>query len=165
MNKEYFNETEQTDWEKLVLLNDTIKAFESITQMPEKHYFDASGITKDGREAIIELKTRKAILTDDFRASSSTFISDDLFIEDHKASDILFEAISLNSEPLYINFLEDGHTIIFNLLRTKRRPKRHKNILIKSEGYQRMEFANRQGLYISDSAIYDKAGNLVHKPL
>ena len=165
MNKQYFEKNEKTDYEKLIRFNSKTGAFEHLFQMIEKHYYDASGITKDGRECQIELKSRNAILTDDYKISSSTFVDDNLFIEDHKASDILLEAISRRSEPLYINFLDDGHTIIFNLLRLKRRPKRYSNLKIESKGYGKMEFANRQGLYLTDAAIYNNEGKLIRKPL
>ncbi|MBP5421127.1 MAG: hypothetical protein J6Y78_01665 [Paludibacteraceae bacterium] len=165
MNKEYFKENEKSDYQKLVDFNKKKNLFKDLNQTPEKHYYDASGRTKDGQIAIIELKSRNAILTDENIVSSSTFQSNDLFIEDHKFTDIVLDAISFGYKPLYFNFLEDGHTIIFNLLKLKRRPKRYNRIKIESKGYEKMEFASRQGLDIADSAIYDKDGKLIHKPL
>ena len=165
MDKQYFDFNETTDYEKLIHFNQQTNIFSRLDQAPEKHYFDASGDTRDGRKCHIEMKARNAILTDDFTVSSSTFNSDDLFIEDHKYADNVLDAICFDSMPLYINFLMDGHTIIFHLLKLKRRPKRYQNMIIESKGYGKMEIANRQGLYITDAAIYNKDGKLIHKPL
>lgn len=165
MNKQFFKKNEKSDYQKLVDFNKEKNLFSDLNQTPEKHYYDASGRTKGGQIAIIELKSRNAILTNENIVSSATFQSNDLFIEDHKFADIVLDAISFGYKPLYFNFLEDGHTIIFNLLKLKRRPKRYNRIKIESKGYEKMEFASRQGLYIDDAAIYDNGGKLVHKPL
>jgi hypothetical protein len=65
-------------------------------------------------------------------------------------------------EPLYINFLDDGTVIIFNLNKLKKRPVKSGTMNIKSKGYKKFEVAKRQFLYISDAAIY-KDGKLIKK--
>lgn len=65
--------------------------------------------------------------------------------------------------PLYINFLQDGYIIIFNLANLKKRPEKSTTKNIKSKGYNKFEMAKRQGLYLSDAAIYNKDFKLIKR--
>lgn len=155
MNKEYGSLMEDTDYGELVDFNEVLKLKE-IGRCPEKHTTDASGYTNDGRYMNIELKKRNIGI--------NTFSS--IFIEAHKACDMLFDYITENKIPLYINFLNDGYVVVFNLSCLKHRPKKvFKKIY--SELYEGFELAVRQKLDMKDAWIYKKENNaykLVHKP-
>lgn len=166
-DKKYFEENEKEDLKKLIELNEKAHIFTSITPSKEKHYTDATGYTAD-RQFNIELKNRNQLLLNDGRISGCSqsgkeYIDTDIFIEDHKLADMLLDWVVNGLEPLYINFLANGWTIIFNLSKLTVRPKKHMNMKIQSKGYKSMEFANRQGLYLKDAAIYDSKYNLVKR--
>lgn len=167
MDRNYFNENEENDLKKLFELNEKTHIFTSITPSKEKHYVDASGTSID-RLFNIELKNRNQILLENGRISGCSqsgkeYIDETIFIEDHKLSDMLLDWITTGLEPLYINFLSNGWTIIYNLSKLTARPKKYLNMKINSKGYKSMEFANRQGLYIVDAAVYDDKYNLVKR--
>ena len=165
MNKQYFDYNEINDYDKLCLFNDKTGLFVGVVKMPEKHYFDASAATIDGRDCIIELKSREAVLTDKMTVSGHNFNDEDLLIDNDKVADVLLEAICFGYEPLFINFLEDGHTVIHNLLHLKKRPKRYIRHSSISKGYEEKQVRNRQGIYLCDAAIYNADGQLIKKPL
>lgn len=167
MDKEFFNKNEKRDYQLLEQFNKETNLFTELYQAPKKHYYDASGKTRDGRTVIIEIKNRNQVLLDDGRVSGCSssgkeYIEDTLFIENNKSMDILMDALHYNQVPLYVNFLQDGTVIIHNLLKLKRRPKRYENMAIRSKGYQKMEIGMRQGLYIDDACIY-KNNRLIKK--
>ena len=58
MNKEYFDKNEKKDYERLVVFNEKTNLFNELHRTPEKHFYDVSGKTRDGRKTIIELKDR-----------------------------------------------------------------------------------------------------------
>ena len=163
----YFEENEKNDLKKLFELNEKAHIFSSITPSKEKHYTDATGFTAD-RLFNIELKNRNQILLRDGRISGCSqsgkdYIDETIFIEDHKLSDMLLDWLCNGLEPLYINFLANGWTIIYNLSKLTVRPKKYLNMKINSKGYRSMEFGNRQGLYLIDAAVYDDKYNLVKR--
>ena len=163
----YFEENEKNDLKKLFELNEKAHIFSSITPSKEKHYTDATGFTAD-RLFNIELKNRNQILLRDGRISGCSqsgkdYIDETIFIEDHKLSDMLLDWLCNGLEPLYINFLSNGWTIIYNLSKLSVRPKKYLNMKINSKGYRSMEFGNRQGLYLIDAAVYDDKYNLVKR--
>lgn len=166
INKVYFQENETNDIEKLTDFNRKAHIFEHIKQSEEKHYTDATGYSMD-RKFNIELKNRNQILLKNGKISGCTqngksYIDDDIFIEDHKIADMMLDYISYGLEPLYINFLNNA-IIIFNLSKLSIRPRKHLNMKINSKGYRAMEFANRQGLFLKDAAIYDINYNLIKR--
>ena len=166
-NKEYFENNEEHDLKRLIEFNEKAHIFESITPSKIKHYSDATGYSAD-RIFNIELKNRNQVLLSNGKISGCTqngksYIDDDLFIEDHKAADLLMDYVAYGLEPLYINFLVNGWVLIFNLSKLTVRPKKHLNLKINSKGYRTMEFGNRQGLYMVDAAIYDSNYNLVKR--
>lgn len=163
----YFEENEKNDLKKLFELNEKAHIFSSITPSKEKHYTDATGFTAD-RLFNIELKNRNQILLRDGRISGCSqsgkdYIDETIFIEDHKLSDMLLDWVANGLEPLYINFLANGWTIIYNLSKLSVRPKKYLNMKINSKGYRSMEFGNRQGLYLIDAAVYDDKYNLIKR--
>lgn len=163
----YFEENEKNDLRKLFELNEKAHIFSTITPSKEKHYTDATGFTAD-RLFNIELKNRNQILLKDGRISGCSqsgkdYIDETIFIEDHKLSDMLLDWLCNGLEPLYINFLSNGWTIIYNLSKLTVRPKKYLNMKINSKGYRSMEFGNRQGLYLIDAAVYDDKYNLVKR--
>jgi hypothetical protein len=170
MNKQFFENNELNDWELLEKFNIATDAFNHIKQSEVKHHTDGTGFTTNGlgetRYFNIELKFRNLNLLDNGKISGATekgeFIDDTIFIESHKAADMLFDAIN-GLEPLYINFLSDGHVIIFNLNKLTKRPKKTGTMNIKSKGYGKFEVAKRQGLYLKDAAIYDKDYKLIKR--
>ena len=163
----YFEENEKNDLKKLFELNEKAHIFSSITPSKEKHYTDATGYSAD-RQFNIELKNRNQILLKDGRISGCSqagkeYIDETIFIEDHKLSDMLLDWVCNGLEPLYINFLSNGWIIIYNLSKLTVRPKKYLNMKINSKGYRSMEFANRQGLYLIDAAVYDDNYNLIKR--
>lgn len=58
MNKDYFNETELTDFDKLNLFNGEVLNLNVLGKTPEKHWTDASGYTTTSRYLNMELKDR-----------------------------------------------------------------------------------------------------------
>ena len=170
MNKQFFDENEKRDFEKLIEFNERTGLFTELTQLKEKYHADASGYTinkfGERRNFNIELKNRNLNLLDDGRISGATqkgtFIDDTVYIEAHKAADLLFDLMD-GLEPLYINFLQDGKILIYNLSKLTKRPMKTDNMNIKSVGYGRFEMAKREGLYIKDAAIYDSNYNLIKR--
>jgi len=170
-NSKYFVENEDLDLKKLEELNAKAHLFTEITPSKVKHYTDATGYTTNGfgetRYFNIELKNRNQVLLQDGRISGCSqtgkeYVDETIFIEDHKIADMLLDTIN-GLEPLYINFLANGWTIIFNLSKLSTRPKKYINMKINSKGYKALEFGNRQGLYIKDAAIFDSNHNLIKK--
>ena len=166
-----FKVSEDNDWKLFENFNEITGLFTHIKRAEEKFHTDGTGYTTnkfgETRHFNIELKYRNLNLLDDGRISGATekgneFIEDTIFIESHKAADMLLDAIN-GLEPLYINFLSDGNVIIFNLQRLTERPKKTGTMNIKSKGYGKFEIAKRQGLYLKDAAIYDKDYNLIKK--
>ena len=170
MDNQYFKESEERCWELLNEFNQHTKLFNNIERTKEKECIDVTGasINKLGEERKygIELKNRNLNLMDDGRISGATdkgsFYDDTIFIETHKAGSMLLNSIE-GYEPLYINFLADGHIIIFNLKRLSKRPKQSKMMNIKSKGYGKYEIAKREGLYMVDACIYDKDYKLIKR--
>lgn len=166
MNKNYFDKFELGAREKIRKFNNKAHVFDTITDYPRNHYCDFSGTSRQ-LNLNIEAKDRELVLMDNGMLSGHTkdgnsFTCDDLYIESHKLADILLDYVLYNLEPLYLNFLADGNTIIFNLRKLTDR-KRYKNLKIESKGYEKMEFGDRIGLYIKDACIFDKDGKLIKK--
>ena len=166
----YFETNEKQDFKKLIEFNSKTHLFDGIEETPEKHHTDATAYTStklgEIRRFNIELKNRNLNLLNDGRLSGTTsngsFYCDTIWIEDHKIADMLLDYID-GLEGLYINFLNDGKTLIFNLHKLSKRPLKSKEMNIKSRGYGKFEMAKRQGLYIVDAAIFDENGKLIKK--
>lgn len=169
-NESYFKENELKDITKLKAFNKATGIFDELGSTEAKYHTDATATTTnkmgETKRWNIELKDRNLNLLSDGRISGATekgsFYDDTIFIEAHKAADMLFDVIN-GLTPLYINFLSDGHILVFNLNNLKKRPKKTGTMNIRSKGYGKFEIAKRQGLYITDAAIYDKNYNLIKK--
>ncbi len=153
MNTEYFENNEKTDFEKLCQFNNEKSFFKELAKTPEKHIYDASGRTNDGRLVCIELKSRNAVLTKENTVSGHNFNDQTVFIEDEKFTALAIQNYVNHAIPLYINFLEDGHVLVWNLSQLKREPE-HITTVIKNKGYNKMQKCYRNGLYLSDAKIY-----------
>ena len=139
----YFSRNEDTDWQKLKAYNKYVGVFKELIPIGGNLHYDASGATYDGRTARIELKTRHF----DINKYQS------LYIEDHKSANLLYDWITLNDEPLYVNFCDDG-IVLFNLRQLTQRPKTSTGRSY-SNGYQGWEYNSRNELYLVDATIYD----------
>lgn len=148
----YFEENERNDLQMLYEFNYTTKLFDSITPTKEKAQIDATAKRKD-REFAIELKHRYINL-EKYKS---------IMIEDYKLAEMMLEYTINNREPLYFNFLADGHILIFNLAKLSEKPKmRIQNI--KSEGYDKLQCQERRYMLPIKEAVIYKDNNLI-KPM
>lgn len=169
MDKKFFEESEKECWELLEKFNKEYGIFNHISRTEKKYHSDGTGYTinrfGEKRNFNIELKNRNQILLENCIVSGATskggYTADTIMIESHKVADLLLDNID-GLEPLYINFLNDGSIIIFNLNRLTIRPYKSDSMNILSKGYGKMEMAKRQYLYLKDAAIY-KNGKLIKK--
>lgn len=170
MNQDYALEKEKNDYYLMEEFNKVLKLIE-LGQTPEKHTTDASGYTTDGRLINIELKQRNQTLSGLTLVGISSktgnqYTANTIYIESHKVADLLLDYTIEDKIPLYINFLNDGYVVVYNLSELKHRPTKVAK-KIWSELYQGFELAKRQELQLSDAWIYKKENNefkLVHKP-
>ena len=110
MDRVYFDDNETQDMLLLRKLSTDVGMFNTVGECEKYACADASGITKDGRIAIVELKNRYNEIQD----------FGDIFIESKKVAYLLLEHITKGHIPLYINFFTvDGvtkHAAVWNLL-------------------------------------------------
>lgn len=92
--RNFFDDSEDYDWELLNSLNDHTHWFLSLHRFPRGEHIDVSGVTRDDRKAFIELKNRDKVY-------------DGLFIEPTKVE--AFKASASTDEwlTLYFNFIGD----------------------------------------------------------
>lgn len=153
LNQQYFNSCEDKGWSLLNSLNDKYNFFTSLDRAEHSSPWDSSGITRDGREVLIELKVRKAVVTPQHTFSGSNFQDDTIFIEQNKHSNLMMMHVVKGFTPLYINFLLDGNVLIYNLLRITHF-KEFRGLKVQSKGYSQMETnAARLGLYLDDASV------------
>ena len=164
MNRDYAFKKEDEDYILLKDFNKVLK-LSDLGQTPKYSTSDASG-TSLNRYINIELKRRNQTLTKDFKISGETYTADTVYLESHKAGDLLLDYVCEDKIPLYINFLNDGYVLLFNLSKLKHRPKKVCK-KIYSKLYQGFELAKREELLVSDAWIYKRINNeykLIHKP-
>ena len=155
MNKEYGKTNENLDYEMLQNFNTVLK-LKDLGRTPELYHTDASGYSNSNKYINIELKRRNVNI--------NTYKT--LYIEAHKAGDLLLDFVIEGKIPLYINFLQDGHVVVFNLAELKHRPEKIAK-RIESKLYEGFELAKREELLIEDAWIYKLENNqykLIHKP-
>ena len=155
MDKIYSREYEDNDYELLQDFNSVLK-LRDLGRCPENDSTDASGYTTDGRYLNIELKRRNI----DINRYKT------IYIESHKCGDMLLDYVVEKKIPLYVNFLSDGHVVVYNLAELKHRPNKVAK-RIYSKLYEGFELAKREELQLDDAWIYQKTNNgykLVHKP-
>lgn len=155
MNKEYGKINENLDYEMLQNFNTVLK-LKDLGRTPAMHHTDASGYSNSNKYINIELKRRSVNI--------NTYKT--LYIEAHKAGDLLLDYVIEGKIPLYINFLQDGHVVVFNLAELKHRPEKVSK-RIQSKLYEGFELAKREELLIEDAWIYKLENNeykLMRKP-
>ena len=144
----YFDKNETQDMLLLRKLSTDVGMFSKVGECEKYACADASGVTKDGKIAIVELKNRYNEIQD----------FGDIFIESKKVAYLLLENITKGHIPLYINFFTvDGvtkHAAVWNLLNVTDF-KYYSRIRTHSRGYQSDEHRERFGLLYSDAWIYD----------
>ena len=148
MNREYFADNEANDMLLLRKLSTDVGLFSTVGECEKYACVDASGVTKDGKVAIVELKNRYNEIQD----------FGDIFIESKKVAYLLLEHITKGHIPLYINFFTiDGvtkHAAVWNLLNVTDF-KYYSKIRTHSKGYQSDEHRERFGLLYQDAWIYE----------
>ena len=148
MARVYFDDNETQDMLLLRKLSTDVGMFSTVGECEKYACADASGITKDGKIAIVELKNRYNEIQD----------FGDIFIESKKVAYLLLEHITKGHIPLYINFFTvDGitkHAAVWNLLNVTDF-KYYSRIRTHSRGYQSDEHRERFGLLYSDAWIYE----------
>ena len=148
MDRVYFDDNETNDMLLLRKLSTDVGMFNTVGECEKYACADASGITKDGRIAIVELKNRYNEIQD----------FGDIFIESKKVAYLLLEHITKGHIPLYINFFTvDGvtkHAAVWNLLNVTDF-KYYSRIRTHSRGYQSDEHRESFGLLYSDAWIYE----------
>lgn len=156
MKMNYFETNEREDMKLLYDFNLHTNLFTNLSPLEKYNHADASAYTVtrlgEERKFNIELKRRNVVLLDNGQISGHSFIDNTIMIESHKYADLQLDSLS-GYEPLYINFLENGVVIIYNLNKLSIRPQSMKK-LIPSSGYRSFEIASRQGLYLKDACIY-----------
>lgn len=148
----YFETNEKNDLQQLYEFNYELNLFDSIEKTKDKSQIDAIAKHKD-RTFAIELKHRFIPL-----GKYKT-----IFIEDYKLASMMLEYTVNHREPLYINILDDGTVVIFNLLKLKQFPKLRITD-IKSEGYDKNQLQERRYLLSLDDAVIYK-NNQIIKPM
>lgn len=150
----YVDTMENQGYDLLTALNDQKHWFSSLTRLGDGYYADASGITRDMRKAVIEVKTRQMVMTPDGQmadASDPSRTYGSVMIESHKMIDLMLDAID-GFVPLYVNFLQDGTVLIFNMSNLRKRPVTSKQrIYSKAAGL--FEVCSRYFLDLSDAVI------------
>ena len=148
MDRNFFDDNETNDMLLLRKLSTDVGMFSKVGECEKYACADASGITKDGKIAIVELKNRYNEIQD----------FGDIFIESKKVAYLLLEHITKGHIPLYINFFTvDGitkHAAVWNLLNVTDY-RYYARIRTHSSGYQSYENRERFGLLYSDAWIYE----------
>lgn len=156
INDKVFSSKEDEGWDRLVALNEKTGWFKVLGRAPKLNHFDASAQT-GSRKFAIEIKTRDMTLSDDGGvvglSNGKPFTGRTLYIEDHKLVELLLDAVVEGWTPLYVNFLKDGHVVIFNLLSLKKKPMVTKRMGMLSNGYGAVEMSARKGLWLEDAYI------------
>ena len=147
MNKdeEYFNKSEDICSEKIQTFNNKYHLFNEIGELKRKSSIDWTGITCTGKYANIELKNRNY--------SSNYFQT--IYIESHKWAKLKIQAEWDEQEPLYVNFMNDGVVLLFNLNKLKHKPVFSEIKQIKSNGYGGFEISSRIELDVKDAWRYN----------
>ena len=142
----YFEENEQSDYNKLLKLNEKQNWFNYTERLELKSTIDVSGYTRNDDVVYIELKSRNITLQ---KARDFKWI----FIETDKMKEfnVLTRKHKGKIKRLFINFLKDA-TIIFNMnkpMTLQYLP----NQRINNVGYDEYQIQDRIGLDINDALI------------
>ncbi len=153
-NKNFYRDKEEEDWLAMKSFN-SLLSLTQLGQTPVGTFYDVSGYTNDGTLVEIELKGRNISLDD---LNNNPVYSEGIIVEAEKISDMLFDSNIEGTIPLYINFLNDNHIVVFNFKRFKKRPQR-KKIRIKNQGEGVNEKVTRYYLPLDEDIIYKKEGD------
>ena len=153
-NGKFYRDKEQEDWLAMQSFN-SLLSLTQLGQTPVGTFYDVSGYTNDGTLVEIELKGRNISLDD---LNNNPVYSEGIIVEAEKISDMLFDSNIEHTIPLYINFLNDNHIVVFNFKRFKKRPQR-KKIRIKNQGEGVNEKVTRYYLPLEEGIIYKKEGD------
>lgn len=149
-NNEYFEKMEDYCYSILEKLNDDQDIFTAMSRTPQFSCIDASGETKGGCIAMMELKAR----------TGETLHLSDFFIESKKIAYLLLGWITKGYVPLYINYIQcklgemPKKILVWRLDRLNEFAY-HPWTATWSEGYQQIQKQERFGLYPSDATIYE----------
>lgn len=170
MGKSYYTEEEIKDYELLNHFNNKLKLNE-MGKAPSKHYYDASGYTSTHQYVEIELKNRNGELIDNKSVRMYTaktnkpYTATTVYIEPQHYSRMKDDSEwDKNIIPLYINFLSDGSTIVWNLATLKKKPEWKYITHIWDEGKKNYKDEWRILLELEEAFIYDCNNNLIQKP-
>lgn len=157
MAETFVNRMENEDFKRFQDFNEYLQ-LKNIGRCPEKYHADASGITKDGKVCLVELKARKQLYDNGIISgctlSGNSYTADTIYIESHKVADLILDWVCEGKEPIFANFLENA-VIIFNLRKLTVRPKKVAKRIF-SRLYNSFEVADREALDIKDAFIYQK---------
>lgn len=170
MNRDYAFKKEDEDYILLKDFNHDVLKLTELGQTERNESSDATGYTTDGRFINIELKSRDQYLSGSSfligAVNEKPYTADTIYLESHKAGDLLLDYVVDKKIPLYINFMKNGYVILFNLSQLKHRPKKVCK-KIYSKLYQGFELAKREELPLKDAWIYQRINNkykLIQKP-
>lgn len=157
MDKTFVNRMESEDFKRFQDFNKYLKLTQ-IGRCPEKYHADASGITKDEKICLVELKARKQVYQNGIISGCTlegkSYSADTIYIESHKVADLILDYICEGKEPIFANLLENA-VVIFNLRKLSVRPKKVAKRIF-SRLYNSFEIADREELSLSDAFIYQK---------
>ena len=167
MKSNYYSQEESKDWELLLQFNKKLR-LDNMGRTPDKHYYDASGITNCNQYTEIELKNRKGRLVNGVleltKKNNVTYTASTVYIEPQHYSRMIDDNRYNGCVPLYINFLSDGSTIVWNLSTLKKKPEWKYVTHIWDEGKKIYKDEWRILLELEEAFIYDSNNNLIQKP-
>ncbi len=167
-DEDFFNENEKKDYELLTLFNEKLR-LNKLGKTPRKWYYDASGYTSLNTYTEIELKNRKGKYKNETTVElvnrwGGYYDSTTIFIEpQHYArmkDDWWFDGVV----PMYVNFMEDGTILVWNLSTLKKKPQWEWVSNIKDKGNNTEKGEWRILLPVDEAYIYNKDYILISKP-
>lgn len=157
MDANFAASMEDKGFDKLVEFNSKLK-LDNLGRTPSGYTSDASGTSFCG-DVNIEIKVRNmeidptTLTITGHTKDDRSYTADTLYIESHKIADLLLDHMCDGKVPLYVNFLNGGYCVVFNLSKLKHRPRKEAK-RIYSKLYQGFELAKRQLLDLRDAYIY-----------
>lgn len=177
MNKSFYNDNEEKDFEMLTLFNEKLNIKE-LGATPRKWYYDASGYTniktsevvEERKYVEIELKNRNGKYDNQSAVQLKNkwgkyYTTNTIFIEPQHYSRMVDDFRFDGVVPLYVNFMnDDGMILVWNLSTLKKKPDWEYVPKINDKGAEREKGEWRVLLPIVEAYVYDKDYNLIKKP-
>lgn len=171
MGKEYYTEEELKDYELLKDFNNNMLNLNRLGQTPQKYYYDASGYTSTNQYVEMELKNRNGELLSNnrqvklYKAKTNTpYTVSTIYIEPQHYSRLKDDyEWDNNIVPLYINYLNDDITLVWNLSTLKKKPDWKWATDVWDEGANKYKSEWRVLLPINEAYIY-KNNKLIYNP-